>query len=249
MAWDRRGEVAALEQAVGQWRAAQGRPPLPASALPELPYGPMVGRDHEWRLRGHDLDLVTGLLTERPASRVLDIGAWNGWLSHRLSMAGHDVTATDVFAGPLALGAPWPDPPRWRRVQLEAHELDRLEQTFDVVIVDRCLQFFPEPAEAMPMIRRLIAANGNRHRDRPHRIDRSADAVAGRVDAEARRFRRRWCAFFLHAAKGYLDRTDLARLEAVGLATHQYGALRLANLRARSFDRSRPEHRYGIALR
>ena len=245
---ERQAEVAALEQAVAQWRAAQGHAPLPAAALPELPDGPHVAGELEWRLRRHDLDLVTDLLRSRSGLRILDVGAWNGWLSHRLSTMGHQVTATEVFAGHIALGAPWPMAVEWRRVQIEPTELDRLEETFDVVILDRCLQFFPDPADAMSHAMARVADGGSLIAT-GLMIHRSPAQVAARLAAEARRFRKRFGRdLLLRAARGFLDGGDLARMERAGLATHPYPRLRLANVRAR-IDRSRPEHRYGTAQR
>ncbi|MBA2569575.1 MAG: methyltransferase domain-containing protein [Chloroflexi bacterium] len=241
----RREAIARLEEAVSGWRASQGRAPLPAEALPALPGGAHVAGDHEWRLRRHDLDLVRSLLRRRPPSRVLDFGAWNGWLSHRLAAGGHEVTAADPFVGGAALGARWPGVVGWRRVQAELGDLERLDERFDVVIANRCLQFTPDPVAAVETLRRLLEPGGMLIAT-GLMIYRSPETPAARIAAEREAFRA-WSGLelFLAPTRGILDRSDWARLEAAGMRTSPYGALRLANLRAR-LDRGRPEHRYAI---
>lgn len=241
----RREAIARLEEAVSGWRESQGRATLPAEALPALPDGPDVAGDHEWRLRRHDLDLVRSLLRGRPPIRVLDFGAWNGWLSYRLAADGHEVTAADPFAGPSALGAPWPGVVGWRRVQAELGDLERLRERFDVVVANRCLQFTPDPVAAVDILRNLLEPGGMLIAT-GLMIHRAPETPAARIAAEREGFRA-WSGLelFLAPTRGFLDRSDLARLETAGLQTFPYRALRLANVRAR-FDRGRPEHRYGI---
>ncbi|MBA2570508.1 MAG: methyltransferase domain-containing protein [Chloroflexi bacterium] len=241
----RRDAIARLEEAVSGWRARQGRPSISAEALSALPDGPDVAGDHEWRLRRHDLDLVRSLLRGRPPSRVLDFGAWNGWLSHRLASDGHEVTAADPFAGGAALGAPWPGVVGWRRVQAELGDLERLDERFGVVIANRCLGFTPDPVAAVETLRHLLEPGGMLIAT-GLMIHRSPAVPAARIVAEREAFHA-WSGLelFLAPTRGFLDRSDLARLEAAGLRTAPYPALRLANLRSH-IDRRRPEHRYGI---
>ena len=204
-------------------------------------------------MRRLDLALIQRLLDDRPGVSVLDIGAWNGWLSARLAAEGYGVTAVDAFAGPEALGAHrWspsgtPGPPAtWQAIQMELDDLPALEETYEVVVVNRCLQFFPEPARAVAAARGrlsrggLLVVTGMAIHD-------PSDAAAGRVAAEGEAFRERFgMELFLRPAKGYLDRGDLEALEAAGLRTFPMPGLRAANLRAR-LDRARPEWRYGTA--
>jgi hypothetical protein len=77
-------------------------------------------------------------------------------------------------------------------------------------------------------------------------VFRSPRAVAERVTRVRAEFRSNaGMDLMVYPSKGYLDTSDLQRLEAFGLRTRPYPGLRLANLRAR-FDSGRPEYRYGL---
>ncbi|MBA2489020.1 MAG: methyltransferase domain-containing protein [Chloroflexi bacterium] len=257
---ERQAHVDELEKAVIRWRREGGREPLSSEALPALPSGDAVAGDLEWRLRRHDLAVVrselAGLKAElagpraelagpRPL-RILDFGSWNGWLSHRLTTDGHQLTAVDAFAGTWSLSAPWPTPPTWRRIQAEMTDLTRLGETFDVVIANRCLAFEPHPVTAMATLRRLVGPAG-RLIATGLLVYGDAEKARLRLAAEAAAFRTRFGVdMLLRPTRGVLDRGDIADLAAAGLDIHATPGLRLANIRAR-FDPLRPAHRYGVA--
>ncbi len=245
-----RAEVDGLEADVAIWRAEQGRATLPRAALRELPFGVAVAGDHEWKLRRADLRLVRRLLLGRAgprggALRILDIGAWNGWLSARLAAEGHAVTALDLFAGPDALGARHVMPGRWRAVQADPMDPGRLGETFDVVILDRCLAFQPDPAAAVRAAAAvterggLVLATG---------ISVPGDPELARLRLESERiaFRARFGRdLLLRPAGGVADAAFLERVSATGMRFRDHPFLRIANVRA-LVDRSRPRHRYGV---
>src|SRR5262245_61072958 len=101
-------------------REIEGRKLLDTSRYEQLPSIEGGVFRHEWRLRRADLAVVRGLLAGRVRQRVLDVGAWNGWLSHRLVEQGHDVTGTDYFADEYdGLGARRWYCASWRTIQLD----------------------------------------------------------------------------------------------------------------------------------
>lgn len=245
-----RAEVDRLEADVATWRAEQGRETLPRAALRELPFGAAVARDPEWKLRRADLRLVRRMLSGRSGPggrvlRILDIGAWNGWLSARLAADGHAVTALDLFAGPDALGARHVMPGRWRAVQADPVDPGRLGETFDVVILDRCLAFQPDPAVA---VRAAAAVT-----ERGGLVVATGIAVPGdpemarlRLESERIAFRARFGRdLLLRSAGGVADPAFIGRVAATGMRFRDHPFLRIANVRAR-VDGSRPRHRYGI---
>ena len=155
------------------------------------------------------------------------------------------MTAVEFFAGPESLGAHAHSTTDWRAIQLDLADLSRLEETFDLVVFNRGLQFFPDPPAALAEAARR-ATPGGRLVVTGLAVFRSPAAVADRVAKERADFRsRHGMDLFLHPAKGYLDRDDLDRLEWAGLRTRPYPALVLANLRSR-LDLRPPEYRYGI---
>jgi SAM-dependent methyltransferase len=246
---DLRAAVDALEADVATWRLEQGRTALPRSALRELPFGDAVAGDAEWKLRRADLRLVRRVIGRRTGVcggpvRVLDIGAWNGWLAARLAVDGHAVTAFDLFAGPDALGARHVMPGRWRAVQGDPTVPERMGERFDVVILDRCLTFQPDPAAAVRAAAGvavgggLVIATGIAVPDDP-------ELARLRLEAERLAFRARFGRdLLLRPAGGVADDAFLAAIRGVGMRLHDHPFLRMANVRA-VVDRTRPRHLYG----
>jgi SAM-dependent methyltransferase len=238
--------LVALEAA---FRAA-GRGAGRAEDYAKLPFGPLAeagpGLRLEWRLRRYDLEVVRRLMAGRSGQRVLDVGAWNGWLSHRLAEAGHAVTAVDYFAdADNGLGARRFYPTRWRAIQMDLRDLSLLDEQFDVVILNRCLAFFTDPAAYVEAARARVAAGGLLLATGLQIFD-APEAKARQVADERRRFQARHAQeLFLFPTRGYLDGADEARLRTAGLRLHPYGQLWAANLKARVF-RSRPRYCNGV---
>lgn len=245
------GFAAELDRFLGRLepiRAAEGRRLLDPAAYPLLPLG---SRHHEWRLRRYDLALLRRLLRGlRPAGarlRVLDVGAWNGWLSNRLAEDGCEVTAVDYFADPHdGLGARQFYRSQWRAIQLDLLGLDALEPEYDVVVINRCLQFAPDPAAFVRQARLLLATGGLLAATG---IECFADPRAKAASVRRRlaeHLARHQFDLFLRPTKGYLDRGDLGALAAAGLRCRPYPQLWLANLKAR-LRPARGRHLYGVA--
>lgn len=236
--------LAAFLAPFSQLRAAEGRRLSDPTAYPLLPYGEAVADELEWRLRRYDLAVVNRLLRGRLRQRVLDIGAWNGWLSHRLATMGHEVTAIDYFVDEYdGLRARKFYPTRWLAIQMNLEDLDVLDQQFDVVIVNRCLQFFADPASYAAAALEKVASGGLLVltglaflRDPRHRIEGLA---------ELRSQLHRHGLDFFKPMKGYLDLGDRARLQALGVALRPYPQLWRANLKALLIPTA-PRYAYGI---
>jgi len=82
-------------------RAAEGRAHIGAdlASLPYLRSGPLA---RQWTVRAHSYEALLRHVIEpmlaqldRPLD-ILDLGAGNGWLSHRLARRGHECIAIDV---------------------------------------------------------------------------------------------------------------------------------------------------------
>ncbi len=222
---------------------------LDAGAFVLLPFGPATRGDAawewEWRFRQMDLAVILSRIGAQRPQRVLDVGAWNNWLSHQLAARGHVVTAVDYFADEydgLRARKFYPTV-KWRAIQMDLAGLAALNETYDVVILNRCLQFFPDPAAYMEEARQRVAPSGQlivtgMQFFRDTRLKR--DSVAA--------FRSKLkCAGldFLRPTKGYLDFDDYACLRTLGLKVRPYARLWLANLRAR-LRPTLPFHAYGV---
>jgi len=98
----------ALAQFVREYRTvrrAEGWGATEAAYYRALPYRDLTGRFPEiWRIRARSYETFVRMVLrplERGTLKILDIGAGNGWLAHRLAQRGHWVLATDVLDDPL----------------------------------------------------------------------------------------------------------------------------------------------------
>jgi 2-polyprenyl-3-methyl-5-hydroxy-6-metoxy-1,4-benzoquinol methylase len=224
-------------------RRASGRNTLRREDYALLPY--VVGwRDsHEWHLRRHDLAIMRHLLYRRTNLQILDVGAWNGWLSQRLAQAGHAVTGADYFDDPHdGLAAQRYTIAPWRAIQCDLADLAVLGK-YDVVVLNRCLQFFPEPlryvTSAYDQLKPggMLVLLGLQIFNNP----RTKALHMQRLQAEHRQ--RYGFELFLRPCTGYLTGTDAGSLQQQGIQLHPY--LVRSNLRA-LVDATRPLHVYGV---
>jgi hypothetical protein len=128
---------------------------------------------------------------------------------------------------------------------MDLRDLSVLEEAYDVVILNRCLAFFTDPAAYAAGVKARVAPGGLLLLTGLQFFGAPAEK-ARRVAAERRTFRERHgLDLFLFPTRGYLEDTDRAGLEAEGVSVRAYPQLWAANLRARLW-RSRPQHAYGV---
>jgi 2-polyprenyl-3-methyl-5-hydroxy-6-metoxy-1,4-benzoquinol methylase len=205
-----------------------------------------VQDDFQWRLRRYDLAVVRRLLSGRRGQRILDVGAWNGWLSHRMAGDGHLVTAIDYFVDEFdGLGAKKFYSTSWQAIQMDLADLHVLDESFDAILLNRCVQFFPQPAAYVAQAKAQLAPGGlliltglELYRDPRAKAAR----VAQLLDSHRQRY---GCELFLRPTKGYLDFADKAQLEAQGVQIKPPWQLLPANLKAR-LRPTLPRHCYGV---
>jgi 2-polyprenyl-3-methyl-5-hydroxy-6-metoxy-1,4-benzoquinol methylase len=242
-------QLRAFTAAFGATRAAENKRLLAASSYEALPFGQNSG-DADWRLgwrlRCYDLAVVLGLLGKRGEQQILDVGAWNGWLSHQLAARGHDVTAIDYFTDEYdGLGARKFYSTDWRAIQIDLTDLSVLNQRYDAVIVNRCLQFFTDPIAYVGIARQQLAPGGLLVLT-GLQFFQDARAKARDVAALRRTYQERYgLELFLKPTKGYLDFGDKRRLQAQGVRLRPYPQLWPANVRS-MLNRALPRHCYGV---
>jgi hypothetical protein len=114
-----------------------------------------------------------------------------------------------------------------------------------LIVINRCLAFFAEPAAYVTAARRLLAPGGlllltglQIYYD---------PAVKARQVAAYRQAHRERYGFelFLRPTKGYLDQADAVALKAAGVTLRSYRRLWPANLKA-WLQPVRPFHQYGV---
>jgi SAM-dependent methyltransferase len=242
--------LAEFEPALSAVRKAEGKHQLKVTAYEQLPFSGAAdaqpGQRLEWRLRGYDLALIESRLAGRAHQRVLDLGAWNGWLSHQLTRAGHCATAADYFADPHdGLRARRFYRAEWRCLQMDLRDPSVIDEQFDLVVVNRCLAFFTDPAAYVQAVKPLVARGGQLVVT--GLLFFAWPKAKARLVADERRRHRQQYGFelFLFPTRGYLDGDDAARLRAQGLTLRPYPELWKANLKA-LVRHDRPRHMYGM---
>ena len=143
-------------------RRAEGRGAEDAAhylGLPEVPDDDPLA--WQWRIRARTFAAFTDRVLPRlgEALRVLDLGAGNGWLSHRLARLGHLPCAADINIDPMdGLGAARHFSPSWPVVQGEYDRLPLAAAQFDVVLFNAgfhySVDYHHTLKEALRMMRR-----------------------------------------------------------------------------------------------
>jgi 2-polyprenyl-3-methyl-5-hydroxy-6-metoxy-1,4-benzoquinol methylase len=221
--------------------------PVVYQHLPEIPENAGDSQFQvEWRLRRYDWQVIDRLLKGRSNLRVLDIGAWNGWLSHRLAQAGHRVIGLDYFIDEYdGLGARRFYSTDWTAIQMDLTDLKVLDETFDMVILNRGLQFFPDPLAYVISVQQKVAQGGlliitglpffRDARIKARQVDEARQSYQDRYGRD----------LFLRPTQGYLDFSDRQKLQTAGLTLKRYPQLWRAELKA-WLKFTAPVYRYGI---
>lgn len=225
-------------------RATIGRRITNPAIYERLPAG--LRHDPEWRQRVYDLAVIENCLsrTESPL-RILEIGAYNGWLSNRLARLGHQVIAVDEFSDPYdGLGAHQFYAANWLPVQADTRDLSVFADLYDAVVLNRCTQFFLEPVSYVAQAMDRVAQGGVLILLGMAFFRNSAPKAAA-VAANYAELAEKGMQLF-KPNKGYLDFDDKRGVENLGIALKPYPQLRmkLVNWRAR-LQPQRAAHYWG----
>ncbi|MBK9194107.1 MAG: class I SAM-dependent methyltransferase [Flavobacteriales bacterium] len=215
---------------------------------------PESGMDYDpglWQLRKYDLEIIAQLAgvapnpVEKRPLRILDVGAWNGWLSHRLAALGHDVTATDVFTDAYdGLGAVQHYPAKFRAVQADQERLHLFDGPYDLIIAQRCMGYVVDIRRSMDQMKGLLAPGGTIVLTGLN-IFRDPRSIRKHFAQSALRFTEQYgLPFFFKNVKGYLDLDDKHTLEQCGVQIMPYHQLKWKNIISGPFKR-KPLYYYG----
>ncbi len=218
-------------------------PIIDPERYPELPYVDFA--PELWSLRRIDLQLVLAHIksTYRTA---LEIGAWNGWLTQHLVKAGLETVAIDHFTDATnGLGAKKYYPEDWTALQVDLEHLDIFDTTFDVIVVNRCLNYFTSMEGLLAQLKKLLAPDGVLILT-GITLERDASKTRAKLAKTAEAFENRYhTPFFFKAYKGYLDKNDLTVLRQNGIHIRMYRELLLRSLLGK-ITTKRPSYYYGI---
>ena len=151
-------------------RHAEGRGSREAAYYLELPYRDITGRlQDQWTMRAasfryleqHVLPPLEARLGK--TLRVADVGAGNGWMSYRLALRGHRVSAVDILADPLdGLGAAIHYQPYapFSRVNAEFDSLPFANASLDLIVYNASIHYSTDYAQTLAEARRCLQTEG-----------------------------------------------------------------------------------------
>jgi 2-polyprenyl-3-methyl-5-hydroxy-6-metoxy-1,4-benzoquinol methylase len=200
---------------------------------PFLPYGDAVSGNVEWRIRQFDWEILLPLLKDRKGQRVLEIGPYNGWLTHRMAKLQLEITAIDYFIDDLdGLKTKKYYREEWKSIQMDIRDLAIIDERFDIIVVNRCLQFFEDPIGYFGSLKGKISQNGmiiltglqffKNPQQKRKLLEKIKSDFKQKHDFN----------FMLVPFKGYLDFEDKQKLSSQNVDLQAYPKLRLSNLKS-----------------
>ncbi len=185
------------------------------------------------RIRCADVRNVLRLLEGRQRQTVIEVGPWNGWLTHHLVRAGHIVTALGYSAdGDNGLGAKRHYTVNWHTVQMDVSDLTRVQGKVDVVILNHGLHLFPDALatarDALALIRPgglvvllclMIYRDPSARRVQLTQLEQQCRAAVG-------------VTHLLKPSRGYLTPSDMTALREMGFAVWPYPSMSRSEVKA-----------------
>ena len=152
-------------------RHAEGRGSRNAAYYLELPYRDITGRlQDQWNIRAasyRHLEQYVLPPIERKFGgrlRIADLGAGNCWMSYRLSLRGHTLTAVDILADALdglEAGAHYQTLTPFLRVNAEFDSLPFDDASLDLVIYNSSIHYSTDYRRTLAEARRCLGPGGS----------------------------------------------------------------------------------------
>lgn len=201
----------------------------------------------EWKFRRASLNIAQRFIQNGTYTSFLEIGPWNGWLTHHLSKIMSKGVAVDLFdddINGLQIIRHYENP-KWIPIQCDVEELDFFKVKFDLIILNHCAQFFNNRTAAITQLKSLLNKGG------AILILGSTvftDASEKRLEVEEQQrtyFERTGKNLYFRPTKGYFDGTDKEELEHTGFKFYRYN-LFYKNLVLSYFNKKRAKVYYAI---
>lgn len=214
--------------------------------FPRLPFIKEEEAQGFWKAKQADFEIVFQLLRGKQRQKILEVGAWNGWLSHHLVRAGHVLTSVDYFIHEKdGQGAMKYYPEKWLAIQMEVEEMDLLAGDYDMIILNRCYAYYTYPAEALRQLKQKLRQGGILLMTGLH-IYPNGEARRAEMAAYEQTFlEENGFPLFSKPTRGYLDRQDKDDLVKAGVKLHVYRKMMIHNLKTRLFP-GRAKLYYGV---
>ncbi len=114
-----------------------------------------------WLERQKDVKFISKIIEGKTNLKILDVGAWNGWLSNYLTKKSHRLVALDLFTDSYdGLGAHKHYKSKYISIQVYPDEIFRIKDAFDLIIFNRNWAFFQNPQKVFEDAKRILSPNG-----------------------------------------------------------------------------------------
>jgi SAM-dependent methyltransferase len=149
-------------------RHAEGRGSDDPAYYRALPYRDLSGKNAgQWKIRAcsyrcfeHSVLRPEARRLRRPL-RILDLGAGNGWMSHRIATQGHNTVALDIFTDRLdGLGAICHYDAHISGVAAEFDRLPFCAESFDLVVFNSSFHYSSDYRKTLLETRRCLKTTG-----------------------------------------------------------------------------------------
>lgn len=219
-------------------------PTIEPSRFRELPF--VEFQAHLWSLRRVDLKHIRK--RTKPSYRTaLEIGSWNSWLTHHLAKDGLSVVAVDHFINDsVGLGTKKYYDEDWTSIQMDVERMDLFENKFDLIVVNRCLNYFTSPENAIKQLQSLLSPGGTLIVT-GITLERDTTKTLQKLATASKAFESKYqIPFFFKKFKGFLETKDLTAMRKLGLQLHWYPELRMRSILGK-LSRKRAMYYYGIS--
>lgn len=164
-------EVTARQRFLDEYRHirySEGRGSDDSSYYRALPYRDLSARSSAmWAMRAKTYRYFERKILwpieqcSRKPLNILDLGAGNCWMSHRLSLRNHHPVALDIFDDPRdGLGAACHYPKAFSTINAEFDHLPFSENSFDLAIYNSSLHYSTDYVRTLAEVRRCLRPNG-----------------------------------------------------------------------------------------
>jgi len=176
-----------------------------------------------WKERQKDAKLINTLIKNKTALDILDVGAWNGWLSNYFTKKGHKVIATNMFTdNENGLSAYKNYDTKFIALQLFADNIFRIKQSFDLIVFNRNWAYFDNPQKVFNDAKKLLKQEGIIvFTGLP--FYKNPEQIKTRLETINTTFKKKYHIPLLYKpSKGYLNRNDKLFFKKNKIKLHSY---------------------------
>ena len=202
-------------------------------------------RKKDWAYRRESLAILNDVIRSEKKLSVLEIGPWNGWLSRQILKAGHRLVALDYFLEkPYGLKSVNTIPGQKICIQTNLSDLSLINEKFDLIIVNHCLQFMENPVMTISHLKEKLLSGGKLYIIGSP-VYLQSQKKSQKIQLQKKLFFKDFgFELYFQAGKGYLDANDQDALSNEGVHFKVYPGAGFKNFVSGMLS-SRPLYLFG----